>query len=187
MQEREAVQRGLTEKPLGQVYWMPGASDAYVATFRGWLDRVAGGGPFGPQNEAWLAAAGPRLTVPELLNHYTSHTANCSICKTALARIKVVRAVSAAVALLGAVTAAAAAVTQMIILRESATTAAAAASSGGLLKSLMSSAAGPFILGGLAAAIVAGFVWRWCAKTIPRFYKGEHPPARNRVAGEWTP
>lgn len=33
---------------------MPGASDAYVAGFRNWLQRFAGGGPFGPQNEHWL-------------------------------------------------------------------------------------------------------------------------------------
>lgn len=33
---------------------MPGASDAYVTAFRSWLQRSAGGGPFGPQNEDWL-------------------------------------------------------------------------------------------------------------------------------------
>ena len=69
MQEREAVQRGLTEKPIGQVYYMPGASDAYVATFRQWLEKIGGGGPFGPQNAAWLAAAGPRLAPSQLLEH----------------------------------------------------------------------------------------------------------------------
>ncbi len=33
---------------------MPGASDAYVTAFRSWLQRSAGGGPFGPQNAEWL-------------------------------------------------------------------------------------------------------------------------------------
>lgn len=45
---------GLADSPIGRVYHMPGASDAYVVTFRSWLLKVAGGGPFGPQNEQWL-------------------------------------------------------------------------------------------------------------------------------------
>lgn len=45
---------GLDELPIGKVYHMPGASDAYVTAFRSWLQRSAGGGPFGPQNEEWL-------------------------------------------------------------------------------------------------------------------------------------
>jgi phenylpropionate dioxygenase-like ring-hydroxylating dioxygenase large terminal subunit len=34
MQERESALRGMGEKPAGQVYFMPAASDAYVAGFR---------------------------------------------------------------------------------------------------------------------------------------------------------
>jgi hypothetical protein len=157
---------------------MPGASDSYVTEFRRWLEKTAGGGPFGPQNAAWLQAAGPRLTKDELLEHYHSHTENCSICKTALARLKVVRAVAAVLAVAGGVTAIAAAVTQAVSLRQAASTAST---------SLLSLPAAPFVLGGLALAVVAGAVWAWCFKTIPRFFKGEHPPARNRVAGEYTP
>jgi hypothetical protein len=158
---------------------MPGSSDAYVMAFRGWLDRVAGGGPFGPQNAAWLAAAGPRLSKTELLDHYHSHTENCSICRTALARLKVVRAVAAVLAVGGSVAAIAAAITQTVFLRQAASSASST--------SLLSLPAAPFVLGGLAVAVVAGAVWGWCFKTIPRFFKGVHPPARNRVPGEYTP
>ncbi|KAH7622547.1 hypothetical protein Ndes2526B_g03378 [Nannochloris sp. 'desiccata'] len=179
LQERESVERGLTEKPIGQVYYMPGSSDAYVMAFRGWLDRIAGGGPFGPQNAAWLAAAGPRLSKTELLDHYHSHTENCSICRTALARLKVVRAAAAVLAVGGSVTAVAAAVTQAVSLRQAALSASSA--------SLLSLPAAPFVLGGLALAVVTGAVWAWCFKTIPRFFEGVHPPARNRVPGEYTP
>ena len=34
MQEREAAERGQGRKPAGQVFYMPGASDAYVSGFR---------------------------------------------------------------------------------------------------------------------------------------------------------
>ena len=45
---------GLGDAPIGKVYHMPGASDAYVTAFRSWLQRSAGGGPFGPQDQKWL-------------------------------------------------------------------------------------------------------------------------------------
>ena len=45
---------GLADNPIGKVYHMPGASDAYVTAFRSWLQRSAGGGPFGPQDQRWL-------------------------------------------------------------------------------------------------------------------------------------
>jgi hypothetical protein len=38
---------------------MPGASDAYVTAFRSWLQRSAGGGPFGPQDQKWLQVWAP--------------------------------------------------------------------------------------------------------------------------------
>lgn len=53
-QEPEAVRMGLGEKPVGQVYYMPGSSDSYVTAFRNWIRKFGHGGPFGPQNEAWL-------------------------------------------------------------------------------------------------------------------------------------
>ena len=45
----------------------------------------------------------------------------------------------------------------------------------------------PAIAGSAALAVVASLVWAFCAKTLPRFVKGEHPPPRNRVPGEWAP
>ena len=156
---------------------MPGASDAYVATFRQWLEKIGGGGPFGPQNAAWLAAAGPRLAPSQLLEHYHSHTEKCSICSKALARIKVLKAVARALAVVGGVTALAAAVSQAVVAQESFVTAFFSRSSFATL----------YVIGGVVLAAVFGAVWRWCNKTIPRFIQGEHPPARNRVAGEFTP
>ena len=43
-------------------------------------------------------------------------------------------------------------------------------------------------LAGVAGVVaaVAFLVWRWCHKTIPRFFSGERPHARNRVPGEWA-
>ena len=41
---------------------MPGASDAYVTAFRSWLQRSAGGGPFGPQNAEWLKVSDMRTS-----------------------------------------------------------------------------------------------------------------------------
>lgn len=73
---------------------MPGASDAYVTGFRSWLQQFGGGGPFGPQNEAWLLKAGPRLSNDQLLDHYHSHTEKCSTCRTALPRMQALRLLS---------------------------------------------------------------------------------------------
>ncbi len=54
LQEATAVSLGMGSRPMGQVYRMPGQSDAYVAAFRRWLDRVGGGGPWGPMGRDWL-------------------------------------------------------------------------------------------------------------------------------------
>lgn len=170
MQEKEAVEHGLAEKPVGQVYWMPGASDAYVAAFRTWLERAAGGGPFGPQNAAWLAAAGPRLPQSELLEHYHSHTERCSICKTALARIKLAQLMSGIFGILGLMCA----LISFVLIS--------------INFSTIPSVAGfrPLISLGVAVSIVSALVWGWCSKTIPRFYSGSYPPPRNTVKGEWS-
>ncbi len=43
-------------------------------------------------------AAGPRLSTPQLLDHYHSHTEKCETCLTALARVKLLRVVAAVAA-----------------------------------------------------------------------------------------
>lgn len=83
-QEPNAVAKGLADSPIGRVYNMPGASDTYVTTFRTWLRNVAGGGPFGPQDQQWLQAAGPRLDQEALLDRFHSHTKYCKACTGAL-------------------------------------------------------------------------------------------------------
>ncbi len=49
----------------------------------------------------------------------------------------------------------------------------------------------PLLLHGawVSAVIAAGVgtLASWCQRTIPRFYTGKHPPARNTVPGEWAP
>lgn len=109
-QEPIAVAHGLAQFPIGRVYNMPGASDAYVATFRTWLQKVAGGGPFGPQNQQWLQAAGPRQDRESLLDRYHSHTKYCAVCTGALRNtqlaIAAVGAVHTAALLVAAVAAA---------------------------------------------------------------------------------
>lgn len=185
-QEAEAVRRGLGApgKPIGQVYFTPGASDAYVVAFRGWLAASGGGGPFGPQDAGWLAAAGPRLPLHQLLDHYHSHTEKCSICKPALARMKVARAVAGALAAACGVVAILAATqhlmgAQLVLPQAAAGALAARPALGAPLLWLAAKAAA------LSAAF--GLLWRWCTNTVVRFYKGSHPPSRNRVGGEFEP
>ncbi|EFN56079.1 hypothetical protein CHLNCDRAFT_145588 [Chlorella variabilis] len=183
--EQESVRRGMGEKPAGQVYYMPAASDAYVSAFRNWMKSVAGGGPFGPMNADWLRRAGPRLSDEQLLDHYHSHTKRCSVCQPALRNVRLARAVSAAV---GVSAAAMAAMALMIQL--------AAPLAAGSPQALLSAAAEAVqqgqglvhLAGGCAAvAVVAFAVWSWCSKTIPRFFSGTRPHARNRVVGEYSP
>ncbi len=40
---------------------------------------------------------------------------------------------------------------------------------------------------GAVVAAALGALTGWCCRTIPRFYTGKHPPARNTVPGEWAP
>jgi hypothetical protein len=173
MQEREIVERGISEKPTGQVYYMPGASDSYVTVFRAWLQRTAGGGPFGPQNKEWLEKAGPRLSPAQILEHYHSHTEKCSICQKALARIKLLRVISAAVACLGAVTAFSLSLVRFVLGRS--------------VTAAEQIPLAPLIAGGVILAVVGMAIFTWCSRTLPRFYQGERVPPRNRVPGEWTP
>jgi hypothetical protein len=177
-QERTAARAGLAGQPLGKVYHMPGPSDAYIIAFRAWLDGVAGGGPFGPQDAAWLAAAGPVLPEEALLDHFHSHTEHCGVCQRALRRVTALRAAAAAAAVLGAVVAVAAATVQYVVSRMPEAVAAAVPALGSSLL--------PLVLGGAAVAAGAGAVWAWCSKTLPRFFTGVLPPPRNTVQGEWS-
>jgi hypothetical protein len=68
---------------------MPTSSDAFVVAFHHWMNRHAGGGPFGPINAAWLERAGPQLTRDALLDRYTTHTLHCKSCRNQLERLKV--------------------------------------------------------------------------------------------------
>jgi hypothetical protein len=176
-QERAASARGLGRAPVGKVYHMPGPSDAYVMAFRGWLEKVGGGGPFGPQDEAWAAAAGPLLPDAQLLDHFHSHVERCSVCKPALRRVAALRVASGAVALLAGLVAVVAATVQYVVSRLP-SAAAAAVESAHLL---------PLAAKMAAVAAVAGLVWGWCSKTLPRFFSGVLPPPRNVVKGEWQP
>ena len=47
-------------------------ADTYVAAFRSWLDRFAGGGPWGRAGDAYLARLGPRLPRDMLLDRYVA-------------------------------------------------------------------------------------------------------------------
>lgn len=181
IQEREAAKHGLGTKPVGQVYYMPGASDAYVIAFRRWIQNVAGGGPFGPQNDAWLAQAGPRLPNSVLLDHYHSHVEKCASCSAALRRMKALSKAASVLAFLGAVAAVAAAAV-LLAARFADGGSGAVALAGPMASSLQK-----ILFGGGALAGVAGAVRAFCAATLPKFFKGEHPPPRNLVPGEWLP
>lgn len=174
-QERQSVLQGISDKPLGQVFYMPNAADVYVSAFRSWLKNEAGGGPFGPQDAHWLLKAGPRLPMDDLLNHYHSHTEQCTICKTALKRLQIVQALAAGIGIAASIVSISAALIQW--------TNTAASTAGSLI--MIGNV--PLVAIGGVLAVVSGVVWRFCAKTIPRFYKGTFPPPRNTVKGEWTP
>ncbi|KAL4424531.1 hypothetical protein ABPG77_010111 [Micractinium sp. CCAP 211/92] len=182
MQEEESARRGMGVKPVGQVYYMPAASDAYVSGFRTWLASVAGGGPWGPMDLSYLRRAGPRLSEEQLLDHYHAHTKRCSICQQALRNVRLARVAAAVVGAAAAVAGVAALVAQWV---------AAGAPVPAWEAFAQSAAATQPQLHGLAAgcaavAAVALLVWQWCHKTIPRFYQGERPFARNRVKGEYA-
>ncbi|KAL4451506.1 hypothetical protein ABPG75_007168 [Micractinium tetrahymenae] len=190
MQEEESARRGMGVKPVSQVYYMPAASDAYVSGFRTWLANVAGGGPWGPMDTSYLQRAGPRLSEEQLLDHYHAHTKRCSICQTALQYIRLARAAAAVVGLAAVFVGAAAVVAQWAATGAplpawqafTQGTAAAGVAAVAAQPRLQSLAA---VCGAVAAVTL--LVWRWCQQTIPRFYQGERPFARNRVKGEFAP
>lgn len=166
---------------------------------RVWLDKVAGGGPWGPMDERYLLRAGRRLPEKQLLDHYHSHTERCSICRPALRNLRVARAAAAAVGIAAAAVAAVSLFVQYVAPAVAGTAAGAASAAAGQAAAHQAAAAAAAVspagwppLVALAAACaavaaVAGLVWRWCHKTIPQFYTGERPFARNRVPGEFAP
>lgn len=99
--EREMVQEYIAKRPagadtledvrdasggvlLGKICYIPTTADNFVLAFRRWLDRHAGGGPFGPFDRAFARAIGPEKTMEELLDRYHSHTIICKSCSGAL-------------------------------------------------------------------------------------------------------
>ena len=146
--------------------------------YRSWAEQVAGGGPWGPMDASYLQRAGPRLSDTELLDHFHSHTETCSICQSALRRVTAVRAVAAVVGARAAVVSLAALMLQAAL---PAATIPVSATAAIRLPQLA-----PLATGAALLALVAGLVWTWCQRTIPRFFKGQVPHARNRVPGEWT-
>lgn len=165
---------------------------------RVWLDNVAGGGPWGPMNDSYLLRAGRRLPENQLLDHYHSHTERCSICRPALRNLRLARAAAAAVGIAAAAVAAVSLFVQYVAPAAGRAAAAAPAAAGQAAAQQAAAAAAAVSTTGwpplvalaaacAAVAAVAGLVWRWCHRTIPQFYTGERPFARNRVPGEFAP
>lgn len=169
LQEQEVIKNNIADKPPGQVYYMPGASDVYVGAFRTWINKQGQGGPFGKMNEEWLAKAGPRKSAEELLDHYHSHTSTCKACRDGLKFVERMQAVTAVVTSLASIVAVAAG---LLIMSGS---------------SIHSNNIQLLWKGGAVMAVVTGLAWRWFTKTKARFYKGKYPPPRNVVKGEWVP
>jgi len=177
LQEQEVVKKNIADKPPGQVYYMPGASDAYVAAFRTWINKQGQGGPFGKMDEEWLAKAGPRKSAEELLDHYHSHTSTCKACRDGLKLVQRMQAVTAVVSVLSTIVALAAG---LLIMSGSGS---GNGSGGGINNSTLEL----LWKGGGVVAVLTGLAWRWFTKTKVRFYKGKYPPPRNVVKGEWIP
>ena len=164
---------------------------------RAWLGNVAGGGPWGPMDARYLQRAGPRLPEKQLLDHFHSHTERCSICRPALRNLRLARAAAAAVGIAAAAVAAVSLFVQYVAPAAAGAAAAAPASAGKAAARQAAAAAATTAAGWpplvalaaacAAAAAVAGLVWRWCHRTIPQFYEGQRPFARNRVPGEFEP
>lgn len=173
LQEREIVANNISEKPVGQVFYMPGASDSYVTSFRTWLNKIGGGGPFGPQDKKWLERAGPRLPPHQLLEHYHSHVEKCTICQKALARLKALRIFSGFVGVLGAVSSFTTALSRYVLENK--------------LDAIFSGPKSEIVIVGAAVAAICLGIFSWCSKTLPRFYRGQRVPQRNKVPGEWSP
>jgi hypothetical protein len=146
-------------------------------------------------NAAYLQRAGPRLPEAQLLDHYHSHTERCSVCQPALRNVRLARAAAGVVGVAAAALAAMALLIQYAagagVLSSAAQPALAAAGQAMQQAAAQQPAAGLPSLVRLAGwagvvAAVAFPVWLGCHKTIPRFFSGERPHARNCVPGEWA-
>ena len=131
-------------------YFMPGRADALVASFKNWLDKAGGGGPFGPLHKA---PNYPSLVTDHrvLLNRYEQHTKNCTACKKALTWVERFRSFSAALAAVGMGAAVAAFVQGAPALGIKAL-ATRAVASGGIV------------------ALLSALVWRWLNQLEQKFY-----------------
>ena len=129
---------------------MPTRADALVASFKNWLDKAGGGGPFGPLHKA---PGYPALVTDHrvLLNRYEQHTKNCTACKKALTWVERYRAVAAAVAAIGMGAAIAATV------------------QGAATLGIKAAATRSVACGGIVA-LLGALVWRWLSQLEQKFY-----------------
>ncbi|GLC46776.1 hypothetical protein PLESTB_001661000 [Pleodorina starrii] len=143
---------GAPSAPLLNKYYMPGQADRGVAAWRNWLSTFGGG-------DVSYAPGTPPLGPPErdrskLFDTWNTHTRHCSICLTALKRIRAARAVAAAVGLAAAALAFGAAA---VASAAAAAAAAAAAGSGttGVSLSAVLQSASPLLLSWQGLSTVA--------------------------------
>ncbi|CAN0046095.1 unnamed protein product [Discosporangium mesarthrocarpum] len=83
-QERRLLERG---GAWSSAYHMPARADLYVGSFRSWLERHAGEGPFGPLHLRLGGRESKGMGQEgglELLDRYEQHTRHCSACRGAL-------------------------------------------------------------------------------------------------------
>ncbi|GAB4823560.1 hypothetical protein N2152v2_010606 [Parachlorella kessleri] len=95
---QHAQQEGATWREL---FYMPTAADSLVAAVHAWIDKVAGGGPFGSLGDsnspAARAAEAALRTGPgsqsrrDLLDRYSQHTVYCASCRSALQAVTTLR------------------------------------------------------------------------------------------------
>lgn len=91
--ELEVATRKARGEKIGQSYFTPSQADTYVLALHRWLDnpKLGGGGPWGPVDEAYLEALGPRLSRDELLDRWTQHTSHCRQCQQGLRQVTAAR------------------------------------------------------------------------------------------------
>ncbi|KAI8465279.1 MAG: pheophorbide a oxygenase [Monoraphidium minutum] len=67
-----------------EAYFMPGASDTGVSSWRSWLDSYGRAFPLLPSS---LADLPPQMTRRQVLDRFSQHTEHCPSCRSTLARI----------------------------------------------------------------------------------------------------
>jgi phenylpropionate dioxygenase-like ring-hydroxylating dioxygenase large terminal subunit len=83
LQERYLVKKGGGDQ-FSKAFYLPTKADLYVFEFRQWISQYKAD-PFPGQ------ALPARQTREQLLDRHSSHTENCSSCRTALKRIRQIR------------------------------------------------------------------------------------------------